>query len=209
MSDVEKNNRKKTDEILEERIADNSSVKNIESEESSMEELMVETNGEQTTDIKESAVDSSIELVKQLEIYKDQLLRRSAEFENYKRRTENEISNITKFANEYLISDILTVIDDLERSLVAGKENNNGESFYKGIELIYAKLMKVLEQKGLKVIEALNKPFDVNFHEAMLTMPREDVEPNTVIQELEKGYSLYDKVIRHTKVIVSAESNGG
>jgi len=121
---------------------------------------------------------------------------------------ENEISNITKFANEILITDLLPIIDDLERSLAAGKEKNNGDSFYKGIELIYSKLMKILEQKGLKPIEALNKPFDVNYHEAMMMMPKDDIEPNIVIQEVEKGYTLHDKVIRHAKVIVSSEKNG-
>jgi molecular chaperone GrpE len=153
--------------------------------------------------------DSDSDLAKQLELYKEQLLRRAAEFENYKRRTENEISNITKFANEYLISDLLPVVDALERSLVAGKENSDYDSFYKGIELIYSKLMKIFEQKGLKPVEALNQPFDVNFHEAMMAMPKDDVKPNTVIQEMEKGYLLLDKVIRHSKVIVSAENNGG
>jgi molecular chaperone GrpE len=157
----------------------------------------------------ELSEDLSNDAVKQIEMYKEQLLRRAAEFENYKRRTENEISSITRFANEYLISDLLPIVDDLQRSLVAGKENNDYNSFYKGIEFIYSKLVKIFEQKGLKPIEALNKPFDVNFHEAMMTMPKEGVEPHIVIQELEKGYLLFDKVIRHTKVIVSAENNGG
>lgn len=205
MSEVEKENDIDTEKILDELKSTEAGKESTVSE----MELTIDENAQPETESKEASIDNSADLAKQLDFYKDQLLRRSAEFENYKRRTENDISNITKFANEYLITDILPVIDDIERSLNAGKEKNNGDSFYKGIELIYSKLMKVLEQKGLKPIEAINKPFDVNFHEAMLVMPKEGVEPNTVIQELEKGYLLFDKVIRHTKVIVSAENNGG
>jgi molecular chaperone GrpE len=149
----------------------------------------------------------SEDIAKQLDFYKDQLLRRVAEFENYKKRTEGEIENIIKFANEYLILDILPVIDDFERCLESGKEKNEKDSFYTGIGLIYSKLMKILDAKGLKQIEALNKPFDVNFHEAMMTMKKDDVKPDTVIQEILKGYILHDKVIRHSKVVVSVESN--
>jgi molecular chaperone GrpE len=173
-------------------------------------EIEKETNAEESeAKEKKSSADNaqSEDLVKQLDFYKDQLLRRVAEFENYKKRTEGEIENIVKVANEYLILDILPVIDDFERSLDLGNEKKEKDPFYVGIELIYSKLMKILEAKGLKQIEALNKPFDVQFHEAMLTMKKDDVEPDTVIQEILKGYILNDKVIRHTKVVVSTKSN--
>jgi molecular chaperone GrpE len=202
MNNVEKKNKIKNEEIVgENEAADVSGADNEEI----VEVPGTENDGSGDVDFKESSPD----LTKQVELYKDQLLRRAAEFENYKRRTENEISNITKLANEYLISDILPIIDDFERSLSSGKEKSETDPFYKGVEMIYSKLMKILEQKGLKPIEVLNKPFDVNFHEAMMTMPKDGVEPNTVIQELEKGYLLFDRVIRHSKVIVSAENNGG
>jgi molecular chaperone GrpE len=190
----------------------NDNNENIKSDngESEKEEIDKNTNDfEAETKEKKSSGDNtqSEDTVKQLDFYKDQLLRRVAEFENYKKRTEGEMENIVKFANEYLVSDILPVIDDFERCLESGKEKNEKDSFYVGIGLIYSKLMKILETKGLKQIEALNKTFDVNFHEAMLTMQKNDVEPNIVIQEILKGYMLNDKVIRHSKVAVSAESN--
>jgi len=200
------NNVEKEDEIKNENVNGNETEKEpvLEHEE------IVEIPGTESDGVDESAApEDQSDYAKQAEMYKEQLLRRVAEFENYKRRTEIEISNITKFANEYLLSDILPVIDDLERSLSAGKEKSAEDPFYKGVEMIYTKLMKILEQKGLKPIETIDKPFDVNFHEAMMTMPKEGMEPNIVIQELEKGYTLFDKVIRHSKVIVSAENNGG
>jgi molecular chaperone GrpE len=146
------------------------------------------------------------ELEKSVDLYKDQFLRKAADFENFKKRTENDYLNITSFANEALIAEILPVIDDLTRSLAAGKARREFGAFYKGVELIHAKLMKILEARGLKPIEALGKEFNVDYHEALMQMPKENVAPHTVIEEIEKGYILHDKVIRHAKVIVAGNS---
>jgi molecular chaperone GrpE len=146
------------------------------------------------------------ELEKSVELYKDQFLRKAAEFENFKRRTENEYLNITRFANETLITEILPVIDDLTRSLRAGKARREFGAFYKGVELIHSKLMKILEAHGLKAIEALGEQFNVDYHEALMQVQKEDVAPHTVVEEVEKGYMLHNKVIRHSKVIVAGNS---
>jgi molecular chaperone GrpE len=146
------------------------------------------------------------ELEKSVELYKDQFLRKAADFENFKKRTENDYLNMTSYANEALIADILPVIDDLARSLAAGKARREFGAFYKGVELIQAKLMKILEARGLKPIEALGQEFNVDYHEALMQMPKENVAPHTVIEEVEKGYMLHDKVIRHAKVIVAGNS---
>jgi molecular chaperone GrpE len=185
---------------------DNDNLKSNEFENEIKEKIQQEIeNGIITKGTDEAAKKRIEELESQVNTYKDQLLRKAAEFENYKRRTENEFSNFTKYANEYLIVELLPVIDDFERSLAVGKERPDFESFYKGVELIYLKFIKALESKGVKVIDSVNQPFDVNFHEAMMVMPKEGVPPSTVIQELAKGYMLNDKVIRHTKVMVSGE----
>jgi molecular chaperone GrpE len=146
------------------------------------------------------------ELEKSVELYKDQFLRKAAEFENFKRRMENEYLNITRFANETLITEILPVIDDLTRSLKAGKARREFGAFYKGVELIHSKLMKILEARGLKPIEALGEQFNVDYHEALMQVQKEDVPLHTVVEEVEKGYMLHDKVIRHSKVIVAGNS---
>lgn len=136
---------------------------------------------------------------------KDKFLRKVAEFENYKRRIENEQLNYFKYANESLIIDLLSILDDFERSLnyINGESNKN--NVLEGNKLIYDKFQKTLTNYGLKKIEALNKQFDVHFHEALLQVPKEGVPPHTVIEEVETGYLLKDKVIRHTKVIVSSD----
>jgi molecular chaperone GrpE len=135
--------------------------------------------------------------------YKDQFLRKAAEFENFKRRTEADVANLIRNANESLILLLLPILNDFMRSLKAGSENKDYDAFYKGIELIYSKFSKILEQQGLVPFESVGKPFDVEYHDALLQMPKEGVPPHTVIEEVERGYKLNDKVLRHAKVIVS------
>jgi len=136
---------------------------------------------------------------------RDQLLRKVAEFENYKRRTRDEKDLLMKYGAEGIILDLLPVIDDFQRSLSSGKEHSDFESMYKGVEIIYGKLLRVLENRGLRPIEAVGRPFDVDFHHAILQIPSSDVSPGTVLDVAETGYMLYDKVIRHAKVTVSRE----
>lgn len=144
------------------------------------------------------------ELEKQSAQYKDQLLRKAAEFENYKRRSEAEMLNFTKYASENVITQLLPVLDDLSRSLKSGKETHADNPFYKGVEMIYAKFLKVLEAQGLKTMETVGKEFNVEYHDALMQLPKADVPPHTILEEVEKGYILFDKVIRHAKVIVSS-----
>lgn len=148
------------------------------------------------------------------ETFKDQLLRKAAEFENYKRRVESESAAIMRSANEGLLLSLLPVMDDFARSMKAGKETKDYDAFYSGVELIHSKFLKVLEKFGVTPFESIGKPFSVEFHDALLQLPRVDVDPNTVVEEVGRGYMLFDRVLRHAKVIVSTahsapeESNG-
>ena len=144
------------------------------------------------------------DLQKQVDQYKDLLLRKAAEFDNYRRRVENETSNILKYAAESLVEDLLPVLDDFERSLKHMKENSENDALVKGIELIYQKLMKVLEGRGVKSFETVGKEFNVDYHDALLQIARSDVPHHTILEEVERGYTLNDKVIRHAKVVVSS-----
>lgn len=143
------------------------------------------------------------------EMCRDQLLRKAAEFENYKRRVEIDQMNFVRTANESLIGLLLPVLDDLSRSLKSGKEQKNFDAFYKGVELIQTKFTQVLESQGLSAFDSVGKPFDVDLHDALLQVPREDVPPGTVVEEVERGYKLYDRVLRHAKVVVSAVKGRG
>lgn len=173
------------------------------SEERELPQAAEETPGEER---QESDLAANLaEAQKAAEVLKDQLLRKAAEFENYKRRTDGEYLNLIRNANENLLLALLPVLDDLSRSLKSGKEKPDFDLFYRGIELIETKLIRTLEGEGLKAFDSTGKPFDVAFHDALLMIPREDVPPHTVVEEVERGYMLNDRVLRHAKVIVSTE----
>ncbi len=143
------------------------------------------------------------DLKRQVETSRDQLLRKAAEFENYRRRNENELATIIRNANEGLIVALLPIVNDFVRSLAQGKDLPASDGFYRGVELIYNKLMRLLEQQGVVPFDSAGKPFDVGYHDALLQVPRADVPPHTVVEEVERGYLMHDKVLRHAKVIVS------
>lgn len=143
------------------------------------------------------------EAEKQVELYKDQFLRKAAEFDNFKRRMETEMGLIVRFANEELLQTILPVVDDLERSLKSA--DNKESAFYKGIELIHQKIHKALQKQNVRSFDTVGKEFDVHYHDALLQVPRKDVPPHIILEEVEKGYLYHDKVLRHAKVVVSAE----
>lgn len=151
----------------------------------------------------ETNPDSSLE--KQVSDLRDTLLRKVAEFENYKRRTDAEKADYYGYANERLIRELLPVLDDFSRALKAYDENHDPKSLRKGVELVNDKFTKILEKQGLKEIDSTGKDFDVHLHEALMQQPTNDLEPNKVIDTVEKGYHLGDKVLRHAKVIVSSK----
>jgi molecular chaperone GrpE len=167
-------------------------------EEKSLEPLAVDES-------KENLEEKLRNTEKELESYKDRFLRKAAEFENYKRRTENDQLNLFKYAAESFIVKLLPVIDDFERSLLHIKDAKDIDSVKDGIKLVYEKLMKMLENQGVKPIDAVGKLFDVHYHEAIMQKKADDVEPHTVLEEIEKGYMYKDRVIRHTKVAVSED----
>jgi molecular chaperone GrpE len=149
--------------------------------------------------------DSSPSAGKQLAELKDQYLRKSAEFENYKKRTEAEKADYFAYANEKLIGDLLPVLDDFERALKSFNEKHDAESLKKGVELINDRFRKILEKRGLKEMNTSGKDFDVHLHEALMQQPSDKIAPNKIIDTVEKGYHLKDKVLRHAKVVVSAK----
>ena len=138
----------------------------------------------------------------EVQALKDRLLRTAAELDNYKKRTEREISQILQHANEGLIHEILPVIDDLERSLKT-MDDADGTVFADGVVMIYQKLLSTLMGRGLEQMESVGQPFDVDSHDALLQIEKEGEPSGIVLEEHEKGYMLNGKVVRHAKVVVS------
>ena len=142
----------------------------------------------------------------ELEDVKDKYLRLYSEFENFRRRTAKERMELVKTANEDLVLSLLPVVDDFERAQKALEETNQPKETLEGYQLIYNKLYKSLEQKGLKKIEVeKGSEFDTELHDAISQMPApEDGLKGKVIDVVEKGYYLGDKVIRFAKVVIGS-----
>jgi len=139
----------------------------------------------------------------------DRLLRVSAEFENYKKRNAREMDELRKFAIQSLVKDLLPIIDNLELALKSSTEGQTGNGLRDGVALTHKEIMKTLEKYNVKQIEALGQPFDPNFHEAVMREEDKDHPSNTVINELQKGYLLHDRLIRPSMVVVSMPKEGG
>lgn len=217
LQDDQNQSGKNNDEILKDQNSNselNQSNENQEREKHSenvsepeSEINQTEEKGEKEVDEMEKLQNEINQLKEEVNKWKDKFLRKMAEFDNYKKRVEQDQIQLIKYANEKLIKDLLPIVDDFERTLSFSKEELKNNSVLQGVEMVYNKLMKLLSDYGLKKIEALNQPFDFNYHEALLQVPKDGIEPLTVIEEVEKGYLLNDKVIRHSKVIVSGEMN--
>ncbi len=146
-------------------------------------------------------------LKQQLEEDKNRLLRALADFDNYKKRSALEKEQFTRFANETLISELLPILDGFGRALDAAKKINASEEMMKGLALIQKQLEDVLKKHGAQKVEALSKPYDPHFHEAI--MQKEDAGPEgIIIEEVQKGYTLHGKLIRPSMVIVSKKQGG-
>jgi len=133
----------------------------------------------------------------------DRYLRLSAEFDNYRKRTLKEKIEMTRTASESVLVKLLPVIDDFERGLKVMDSASDCNAMKEGMNLIYSKFKAFLDQNGIKEIDAMNKPFDVDLHEAVTKIPApEENMKGTVIDVVQKGYLLTDKVIRFSKVVI-------
>ena len=136
----------------------------------------------------------------QIEDLTDRLRRTMAEFDNFRKRTEKEKSAMFEIGAKDIIERILPVIDNFERGLASIPEDAKGSAFANGMEMIYKQLLKNLEDAGVKPIEALGQPFDPNFHNAVMHIEDEKFGENIISQELQKGYTYHDMVVRHSMV---------
>lgn len=134
----------------------------------------------------------------------EKYLRTAAEFDNYKKRSAKETEDFRKYANEVLLKALLPVVDNLERAIKSVKEEGcDIQALLVGVELTLSELVKVFHQSQVKIIDALGESFDPNFHQAMMQQVSDEHPDNTVLQELQKGYTLHSRLLRPAMVIVS------
>lgn len=184
---------------IENKTIDNEQVTSQE------ETLEKQSESQQQNDATEQN-DASIEINKlqtELKDSKDKYLRLYAEFDNYKKREAKEKRELIKTAGQDIVRDLLPVLDDIQRANKSLETDQNFESYSVGAKLIFDKLQKTLQQKGLKPIESIGKDFDVEFHEAIAEIPAADSEAKgKIVDEVESGYTLNEAIIRYAKVVV-------
>lgn len=133
----------------------------------------------------------------------DRYLRSQAELENIKKRFQKEKAELCKFSNESLIRQLLSVVDNLEKAIAHSENEESLDALKQGVQLTLKGLLDILKSSGLESVQSLNEPFDPNFHEAVSEQEDDSVKPGTVIQELQSGYLLNDRLIRPAMVVVS------
>lgn len=138
----------------------------------------------------------------------DRFLRASAELENYKKRSQKEMADFRKYANASLVKDLLGVVDNLERAIESSNENKAEGKLSEGLNLTLKELLKILEKFHACPISALGGPFDPCFHQAMMQQESDDHPENVVLDELQKGYMIHDRLLRPAMVVVSKSSSG-
>ena len=141
----------------------------------------------------------------QINELQDKVMRQMAEFENFRKRSEKEKSAMFETGAKSVIEKILPVVDNFERGLATVPENEKDSPFVDGMNKVYKQLITELENLGVKPIEAVGKEFDPNFHNAVMQVENDELEPGTVAQELLKGYMYRDTVVRHSMVAVVQE----
>lgn len=178
------------------------------------EEVNIDEKTIETTDEEEIVEDGDVEKEKsikskfksskskEIEELTDRLMRSMAEFDNYRKRSEKEKSQMFTLGVKSLVEKLLPVIDNFERGLDSVKEEDKEDSYVQGFEMIYKQLIGILEGIGVKPIEAVGKEFDPNYHNAVMHGEDEEYGENIVSEELQKGYMYNDIVVRHSMVKV-------
>ena len=185
-------------EELNEQMAEETKTNEANVEENNVEESEKELSVEEQLQQQLTACEEKIAA------QQDQILRQMAEFDNYRKRTLKEKAELIKNGGEKAITSILPVIDDLERALQNMKsENEEVKAMYDGVELIYNKFLKTLQQEGLEKIDTHEADFNTDYHEAIALVPAPTDElKGKILDCVQTGYQLNDKVIRHAKVVV-------
>jgi len=196
-------------DVQEEITADTQDNKELDKE----AEVKAETQEETATETKEDKKDEKVSKLKkhkkkdkrdeQIEELKDKLVRSMAEFDNYRKRTEKEKSQMFEIGAKSIVEKILPVVDNFERALDAATDDEKETPFVQGVDKIYKHMITSLEEVGVKAIDAQGKEFDPNLHNAVMHVEDEDMDENVVAEELQKGYMYKESVVRHSMVKVA------
>ncbi len=178
-----------------------------EMEKQSKEEETIETQEvkERKNELVEQLRSELRKVSEQVKDSSDKYLRALAELDNQRKRALREREELQKFANERLILEILPVIDNFERAIEAGEQTERADQMVEGVKMIFKQLCEILEKEGVVSFESIGEKFDPYKHEALLAMESKEHAPSTILEEIQKGYTMKDRVIRPAKVTVSKQ----
>lgn len=191
------------EEILEDLEADASTEKSGEPKEEKPEEKSGGHEEKGHKKKKDKADKKTEELKEQIDQLQDKCMRQMAEFENFRKRSEKEKSAMFETGARSVIEKILPVVDNFERGLAAIPEEEKGSPFADGMNMIYRQLMTELDNMGVKPIEAVGQEFNPDLHNAVMQVESQEFESGVIVQELQKGYTYHDSVVRHSMVAVA------
>lgn len=184
-------------------MSDNVNQEHTADENSNLEENSAsEQQAPDTASVEEGNAELAA-LRAELEEQQQRLLRAQADFDNFRRRTQKEKEELGKYASAKLITELLPVIDNFERALASGEQGTDVASYAKGVEMIFRQLEGVLGAEGLKAMETVGEHFNPEFHQAIMQVESDEHEEGVVVEEVQKGYMLKDKVLRPAMVKVS------
>lgn len=180
----------------------NDSVDEAQSASAETNTVADEASPEQEEDA--AAAEAQLEqLRQQLEEQQQRLLRVQADYDNFRRRTRQEKEEFAKYAASELVEQLLPVLDNFDRALHAAENSKDFDSLFKGVDMIFRQFLQVLEQSGLKEMDAVGQPFNPEYHEAVMKVEDSEQEEGTIVEQLQKGYMFKDKVLRPAMVKVS------
>lgn len=158
----------------------------------------------QAEEMADQGQDELARLKTEVEETQQRFVRAQADFDNFRRRTQKEKEELAKYASMKLVTELVPVIDNFERAMATVPEGTESESFSKGIQMIFRQLETVLNNEGLTAMDTVGQPFNPEFHQAIMQVETDEYEEGTVVEEVQKGYMLKDKVLRPAMVKVSS-----
>lgn len=158
----------------------------------------------QAEEMADQGQDELARLKTEVEETQQRFVRAQADFDNFRRRTQKEKEELAKYASMKLVTELVPVIDNFERAMATVPEGTESESFSKGIQMIFRQLETVLNNEGLTAMDTVGQPFNPEFHQAIMQVESDEYEEGTVVEEVQKGYMLKDKVLRPAMVKVSS-----
>lgn len=202
VADLENQVEQETSEVNAEEVKEET-VETEAVEEAEATEEKAETKEAKKADKKKAKADKKNEAMQaKIDELEDRVKRQMAEFENFRKRTDKEKAMMFETGAKSVIEKILPVVDNFERGLATIPEDDENSPFANGMKMIYKQMMDELEKLGVKPIEAVGQEFDPNFHNAVMQMESEEYESGVVAQEMLKGYTYHDTVVRHSMVAV-------